>query len=112
MSLFDTLDQAVTGAASNAASVISAPLSGAQIRINTNVLPSFKLGGLFSSSTGTTPGLAADLGLQYSIDLLDANGGVITSIGNKPAFSPLVAGAWIAGLVVSVYLLRAALRAA
>lgn len=112
MSLFSQLDSAITGAASDAASAITHPLTGAQVRINTNILPSFKLGGLFSSSSGSTPGILADAGLKYSLDILDANGGVITSIGDPPAFSPLTAATWAIALVglgwIAVHVLRAA----
>lgn len=110
MNLFSQLDQTITGAASDAASAISTPLNGAQVRINTNVAPSFKVGGLFSQS-GSTPGLLADIGLEYNVDLLDANGGVITSIGDKPAFSPLLSGAFALGAAGFVYLLYRGLRA-
>lgn len=111
MSLFSQLDQAVTGAASDAASVISAPLNGARLRINSNILPSFEVGGLFSHSGGSTPGVLADLGLQYNVNLLDAAGGVITSIGDAPTFNPLVAVAWVAGLIAVGYFASHALRA-
>lgn len=106
MSLFSTLDNAVTGAASSAASAITAPLNGAQIRINTNVAPSFKIGGLLSGGN-TTPGILSAIGLQYNIDLLDANGGVITSVGDKPAFSPLLSVAYaVVALGVAFLLVR------
>lgn len=115
MSLFSELDSAVVGAASSAATAISEPLAGAQIRINTNILPSFKLGGLFSQSGGSSPGILSDLGVKYSVDILDAGGGVVTSIGDPPAFSPIVAGAWAVGLValslLAVHVLQAARRA-
>lgn len=112
MSLFSQLDQAVVGAASDAASAISHPLDGAQLRVNSNILPSFKIGGLFSQSSGATPGLLSDLGLQYNVDILDANGGVITSIGDPPTFNPTVAAAWAVGIVAALYLSSRVLQAA
>ena len=111
MSPFSQLDAAVAGAASDAASAITAPLNGAQIRVNSDILPSFKVGGLFSQSSGTTPGLLSTLGLQYNIDILDANGGVITSIGDAPTFNPAVAAGWAVGLALLGYLSFRVLRA-
>jgi hypothetical protein len=122
VNLWQQLDAAVKAAGSAVSTdlngVVDSALSGLQLQVKTNLGPAFLVGGLASKQTASdgsqstqgSPGLFHLLGLQYSVQLLDANGKEVTHYGDPPATNPILATVYAVAALGSVYLIYRGVR--